>query len=167
MRDRAYRLPAVYMLPLGGRRGPFRGYAIIDLEDAPRVAGLAWYRDVLGYVVHGTWRGGRTEKMRLHRALMDPGSLEVDHINGDKLDHRRANLRIVSHGQNAQNVHTAKGRMRGVYRDARSGIYYGQVKHKGVRHDAGVRSRDPEVVRRAVVRLRGIILTHADPEARS
>jgi hypothetical protein len=39
----------------------------------------------------------------LHRVIMDaaPGD-SVDHINGDPLDNRRANLRVVSHLENTQ-----------------------------------------------------------------
>ncbi len=33
----------------------------------------------------------------------------VDHINGDKTDNRRSNLRIVSHSQNGQNKKKKKG----------------------------------------------------------
>lgn len=54
----------------------------------------------------------------LHRELLGlpPGKYpEVDHKNGDKLDNRRANLRIVTTGQNNQNL-------QGALRNSQSGI---------------------------------------------
>lgn len=47
----------------------------------------------------------------MHRFLADPPEgMEIDHINGDRLDNRRANLRVVTRQQNAMNV---TGRMDG------------------------------------------------------
>lgn len=53
-------------------------------------------------------RAGRVEY--LHRLIAgDRSGLEIDHINGDKLDVRRNNLRHVSHRANTQNLHRASG----------------------------------------------------------
>jgi len=57
---------------------------------------------------------------RLILGLSTDDKREVDHINGDTLDNRRCNLRIVTRAQNMQNAHKAQGNstvgLRGVER---------------------------------------------------
>lgn len=82
-------------------------YAIVD-DDAPvEVTGVRWYFNS-GYARRHVWVGGKGVKkyytLFLHRILVQaPPGMEVDHINHDKLDNRRCNLRICTPGQNKQN----------------------------------------------------------------
>lgn len=64
----------------------------------------------------------------LHRVLLKPrGAKEVDHKNGDKLDNRRSNLRVVTVAQQAQN--------KGVSRVSKTG-YRGVLAHKDGSYEA-------------------------------
>lgn len=58
-----------------------------------------------GYAVH-TWRkDGKSHAITMHKLLMNtPKGMETDHINTNKLDNRRSNLRIVTSAQNKWNV---------------------------------------------------------------
>lgn len=60
--------------------------------------------------------------------------LEVDHINGVRLDNRRANLRVVSHADGHQNLpgwRTATSRHRNVSLDRQSGKWVAAVRLNG------------------------------------
>ncbi|WP_440110039.1 HNH endonuclease [Paenibacillus sp. QZ-Y1] len=90
-----------------------------EIVQVDRVDYDDWLKDYIvkvdknGYVYgrhvkHGGGRGAGT----LHRLIMNPpkGRLtHVDHINGNKLDNRRQNLRICSHAENMRNRHGDKG----------------------------------------------------------
>lgn len=93
-----------------------------DLEDKYR-----WYilksRNCRPQYVQGYLPADKS-RFYLHRMVV--GAKEgqcVDHINGNGLDNRRSNLRIVAHRENLQNVGLArnnKSGYRGVSWDARS-----------------------------------------------
>ena len=78
---------------------------LIDDEDEATFNEWTWWARHDGhtaYVVRGQKQKPRT--VYLHRELLRPSAgLEVDHINGDGLDNRRANLRVVTHGFNERN----------------------------------------------------------------
>lgn len=93
-----------------------RGYfTLIDRADYERVTQFSWYAQTrksnrLVYASRGSNAGrvspyGCVSKHRyLHRYIVDaPDGFVVDHINGDPLDNRRANLRVVTQSQNIAN----------------------------------------------------------------
>lgn len=72
--------------------------AKIDPADAIKVQGYSWYQDKLGYARASTGPRNDRKTVYLHRliALGDRfDSRVVDHINRDKLDCRRENLRLI------------------------------------------------------------------------
>jgi len=75
--------------------------AIIDADDVPLASGVAWVFHSCGYA----YTSGLGEPMTLlHRLIMKPSKgFVVDHINHDKLDNRRENLRVTTQSHNLRN----------------------------------------------------------------
>jgi hypothetical protein len=135
-RDRTPRVhsPGVLAIPL--TRGLF---ALIDEADAPLVAPHSWHAmQPSGLRFYAARSTPRPEKkmVYMHRAILGlTADLEADHINGDGLDNRRANLRPATREQNARNtrlrVDNSTG-FRGVYRlPNRAKPWVGRVKDDG------------------------------------
>lgn len=76
-------------------------FTLVDDSDLALMSNRPWYLSSNGYAVS---REG-TGKRRLHSLLFgDPDGMDIDHVNGDRLDNRRQNLRIVTRAQNLRNV---------------------------------------------------------------
>lgn len=67
----------------------------------------------------------------LHRMIMGcTGDVQIDHINLDKLDNRRNNLRFASHAENQRNRRAHKDNAsgyKGVCLDERTGKYFAYI----------------------------------------
>ena len=78
--------------------------AIVDQADVALIAGRKWYANPGGrthYALRDEWRDGRNVRLSMHRVITGAAADQVvDHINGNGLDNRRANLRICSHAEN-------------------------------------------------------------------
>lgn len=75
----------------------------IDADEIGRVAQLRWHTDKDGYIVSES-RTRRT--IRLHNFIMGCApdrNTHIDHINRDRTDCRRCNLRLVTAQQNCMN----------------------------------------------------------------
>lgn len=93
--------------------------AIIDREDVDKVKYIKWRMNNNGYVINNS-----KVSIFLHRLILDTDKM-VDHINGNRLDNRKSNLRICNHFQNQMNAS-----YKGVY-NSRNGRFQAKIKING------------------------------------
>ena len=136
-----------------------RGHvALVDDEDFDAVSALKWCYDGHGYAVH---RFGPGDARRMHRFIMQPRvGLQVDHINGDGLDNRRCNLRVVLPWQNNANQRKTRGtsEFKGVSWRPDLGKWTAHIKSFGIAYYLGVFEDEEEAAQaydRAAVSLFG------------
>lgn len=82
------------------------GRAIIDVEDVDRCKQYKWHirRAHKKLYVIASLKQPNSQKLHLHRFIMNyNGTLDIDHLNGNGLDNRKSNLRIVLHSINMLN----------------------------------------------------------------
>ena len=79
--------------------------AIVDDDIFEELSKHKWWCSGNGYATRDSslCLGERTT-IRLHReVLQTPDGMETDHINGDRLDNRRENLRVCKRSENSKN----------------------------------------------------------------
>ena len=85
-------------------------FTIIDESDYEIVSLFTWLVDSNGYVYAKTWLYNKQSHLSLHRLVANaPRGMSVDHINHNKLDNRKSNLRVCTHKQNLMNSRSNKG----------------------------------------------------------
>lgn len=87
-------------------------FAVVDAADFDSICRFKWT-----YCAHGYAKRGATKYERehlnfprdvyLHRFILGLTTSEVDHIDGNRLNNTRANLRPVTRSSNVQNRKTA------------------------------------------------------------
>ena len=123
------------------------GWAIVDEEDYDELIVFLWRaHSNTGYVC----RHAEGTTVLMHRQILglQPGDgIESDHINGNRLDNRRQNLRPGSRAENMQNVPSRPGssRFRGVYRHRDKWV--AQAKVAQVHHYLGIFATEEEAGR--------------------
>lgn len=79
---------------------------LVDDEDYEWLSKVNWYFRKEGYAVGNlpSPSKGVYPKVLMHRYILDaPKGTQVDHINGNKLDNRKENLRIANASTNKAN----------------------------------------------------------------
>lgn len=144
--------------------GDVAAWTIVSDDDAPSLQQHRWHLTSNGYAKRHP--GGRGNYELLHRALVGLGHgdrRQVDHINGDRLDNRRENLRVVTHAENAQNTGArvgARSRYRGVSWSKYHGKWRAHVTLLGRQHFGGYHSTEEDAAQAAAA-LRSDLLSHS------
>lgn len=111
---------------------------ICDADDWDRLGGYCWYLGSGGYA--RTNASNETVRGAFHANVIDcPEGMVRDHINRNRLDNRKSNLRIVTHDVNARNANAQKNNTSG-YRGvslARGGKYVAQISVGGKAYHLG------------------------------
>lgn len=138
-------------------------FALVDEADFAEVSMHSWC--LCGGPNPGAQTGiGSVRKETMHRLILRPAKgLEVDHVNGDRLDNRRANLRLCTMNENHFNLgRRADNRsgFKGVSRCVRNGRMRWQAHiHARGRHFVLGRFDTPEAAheayKAAAVKLHG------------
>lgn len=131
----------IALIPLRDRTKAVIAHAIVDAADMPDVGRFEWCLNANGYAWRNDWKN-RPRHVYLHRHLAGgkPGDgLYVDHVNRDKLDNRRANLRLLTPRESAQNKPSIGGTSshRGVHWDAHRSKWAAHVQLDGIMHALG------------------------------
>lgn len=119
-------------------------YALVDNDYFEKLSKWKWCYGARGYAYRGD--GSKTRpRVWMHREILQtPSDLFTDHINGNKLDNRRLNLRAVTHAQNTKNRHSnilpQESGLRGVYPVTykTSTKWWSYITNNKVRHYLGV-----------------------------
>jgi len=133
-------LTDVKLIPLS--QGKF---AIVDAEDYDWAMQWKWHYHN-GYAVRNRREQegcGRCTIVRLHRMLFPkkllepPKDVDVDHINGNRSDNRRCNLRLCTRAENVRNrlvcVERKKDspKFKGVYKHKHGASFFAQIVSHG------------------------------------
>lgn len=116
---------------------------LIDANDTDLLKTYKWHKNYAGYVISRPRTKGVRRIVYLHRLVLEriigrelqPNEY-TDHINHDRSDNRRSNLRLVTRRQNIlNNSPFAKSGFKGVY--ASGSGWVARLTHKGDRKYLG------------------------------
>jgi hypothetical protein len=80
------------------------GVIVLDAKGVEITSGLTMYVGMNGYAYYSRWSNGKSRPRTVHSLLMGTRrGLHIDHINGDRLDNRFENLRVVTPQMNQVN----------------------------------------------------------------
>lgn len=130
-----------------------KGYiALVDDEDYDHLCVFKWCFDGSGYAIRGvTLPNGRRSTIRMHRHIMgNPKGLEIDHIDNNRLNNQRSNLRICTRVENSCNMSKPKintSGYKGLRFCKRTNKWVAQIKHHKIARSIGYFNTKEEAAR--------------------
>lgn len=112
---------------------------LISTSDVDAVVGRNWHVSKVGYAFSNPSKASKGCYMHRHLMGVPDGQL-IDHINGNRLDNRRENLRICTFLGNAQNKGMAdsnRSGFKGVYQHGGKGSFISRIHVNGVAKHLG------------------------------
>ncbi len=117
-------------------------FSIVDNKDYEYLSQWKWQyhadKQGGGYAKRNKHLGkdadgnNKRRKVAMHQEIMPCNAgMNIDHINGDKLDNRRKNLRICTPQQNQFNSKRRSGRFKGVFFESDRKKWKAAIGHNG------------------------------------
>lgn len=109
--------------------------AVVDEDDFGLVSAHKWHlfrrRKTVYAIASVKLADGKWTTLYMHRLIMGARlGFQIDHIDGDGLNNRKANLRFATSSQNNQNrrpIRRAQSGYKGVYWNNNQGKWYTQI----------------------------------------
>lgn len=151
-------------------------YALVDASDYDFLMEWTWQYSE-GYAKRSVYGDSPRRVIAMHGAILGtPDGLEPDHINGNRIDNRRRNLRPATHQQNMWNRKAVTGSSsthKGVDWYAASGSWRAYIKIDGKQKHLGCYAHEDDAARaynKAAIALHGAFarlnLVEGDPAPR-
>ena len=115
---------------------------LFDLDDYEKIKVYTWYQSQNGYFRTGIKENDEWKQIQMHRLIMNvlDEKVLIDHINGDRFDNRKINLRYANYSQNMHNSYASKRNtsgIRGVSFDTDTKRWRSRLNINGNRIDLG------------------------------
>lgn len=139
-------------IPVTNKYGAVVAWAKVDDGDFVRLSQWSWCFGTKGYVIRCERTDGVNHTFRMHREVLGLSlgdGTNTDHINRNKLDNRRRNLRVLTPAQNNENVPSRGGSsaFRGV--SLAAGKWRAYARKDGHLHHLGVFVHELDAARAA------------------
>lgn len=114
---------------------------LVDDGDYEYLSQFNWWLDMCGYAMREQHLGRedgkrKRKKILMHRIIAQtPEGMDTDHINGDRTDNRRSNLRVCTRRENTRNARKTtrqtSSKYKGVCWHKRNKIWGAQIRVNG------------------------------------
>ena len=108
-----------------------KGVALVDDEDFEMLNQYKWFNNGTGYAITKIKKNNKQVNKLMHLFIIDtPKDMQTDHIDRNKLNNQKFNLRIVTRSQNTMNRPKYKGtsKYKGVYYNKQNKNWVARIK---------------------------------------